>query len=523
VERFSCTALNTKAFKGSQPALPTNIMQRSLSILLLGLIVFVCGSAIAPAAAPRPNIILIIADDLNWDDLGPYGNRAVRTPHLDKLARSGMRFENALVTASSCSPSRASLLTSRYPHNTDAEQLHWPLPANQVTFSEKLKRNGYWTGAAGKWHLGPAAKATFDKVLEVGTAGYQLPSGTNSKAQSGQMIASDESGCEQWLPLLQSRPKDRPFFLWLAALDPHRDYKKGAIDKPHSPAEVQVPPYLPDNPEVRQDLALYYDEITRLDSYVGQILAQLEQDGIRERTLVVFMSDNGRAFPRCKTTLYDSGIKTPFLVSWPSKVKPNSHCESLISSIDMGPTFLELAGVEAPSTFQGRSFVPLLNGSPKPIRNEIFAERNWHDYDSHGRAVRTERFKYIRNFDHHLTLSPPADAVRSPTFNSMLALLDQGRLSAEQMGCFVRPRPQEELYDLKNDPHELRNLALLPEHQARLGEFRRLLQQWQHATGDTNVVRANDEFDRRSGQPLPNRQRPRPTKDQLLQATRTQP
>lgn len=318
----------------------------------------VCLLALSAAAAPaRPNLILIIADDMAWDDCGAYGNKAVRTPNLDRFAREGMRFDRAFLTASSCSPSRSSMITGRYPHSTDAEQLHWPLPKAQVTFAEKLKAAGYWTAAVGKWHLGNEVKDRFDVVHEAGAGGFQLQVDADGKAKK--MIAEkDESGCAEWIPTLQARPKDKPFFLWLAALDPHRDYQEKAIPNPHKPADVIVPPYLPDAPDTRRDLALYYDEITRLDGFIGQVLAELEKQGVAENTVIVFLSDNGRPFPRCKTTLYDSGIKTPFLARWPGQVKPGSVCGSLVSSVDLARRFWNSLGFQFRQASRGRALFP---------------------------------------------------------------------------------------------------------------------------------------------------------------------
>ena len=200
-----------------------------------------------------------------------------------------------------------------------------------------------------------------------------------------------------------------------------------------------VPPYLPDVPEVRKDLALYYDEIGRLDHYVGEVLAELDRQGVAGETLVLFLSDNGRPFPRCKTTLYDSGIRTPFIVRWPGHVRPGSRCGSLVSTIDIAPTVLRLAGIEPGPSFQGKDLSPLFKDPTAKVREFIFAERNWHDYAAHGRAVRSERFKYIRNDDHDRPLTPPADAVRSPTFEAMRRLRDAGKLTPTQQACFVQP------------------------------------------------------------------------------------
>jgi len=480
----------------------------------------VLAAIVHAAESTRPNIVFIIADDMAWDDCGAYGNKAVRTPNLDRLAREGMRFDRAFLTASSCSPSRSSMITGRYPHSTDAEQLHWPLPKEQVTFVEKLKAAGYWTAQAGKWHLGEAVKDRFDVVHEAGAGAFQLQSGKNGKAKK-MVNEKDESGCAQWIPTLRERPKDKPFFLWLAAFDPHRDYEENIIPNPHKPADVVVPPYLPDVPETRKDLALYYDEITRLDSFVGKVLDELHAQGVADNTLVLFTSDNGRPFPRCKTTLYDSGVKTPMLVRWPGRVKPGSTCASFVSSVDFAPTFLELAGLKPGPTIQGKSFQPLLINPTAKIRDHIFAEHNWHDFDAHGRAIRSTRFKYIRNFDSDLPNTPPADAVRSLTFQAMRRLRDVGRLSPDQMGCFTKPKPVEELYDLESDPHELNNLAANPKQAATLKELREALAKWQKETADPMPgVRAKDEFNRETGEPLPNRQRPRPNKQKLLESTR---
>lgn len=483
---------------------------------VLGFLIFVpLGSARAAEETKRPNFVLILADDMAWDDCGAYGHAAIRTPNIDELARQGMRFDRAFLTCSSCSPSRASLITGRYPHNTDAEELHWPLPAEQVTFVERLKAAGYWTAAAGKWHLGPAVKDRFDVVHEGNPANFQLPSGPEArKARRTAPTKGDAtSGCDRWVSTLRDRPRDKPFFLWLAAFDPHRDYAPGTIARPHRPEDVVVPPYLPDAPAVRKDLAAYYDEIGRLDRFVGEVMAELKRQEADQETLVFFLSDNGRPFPRCKTTLYDSGIKTPWIVRWPARVAPGSRCERLVSSIDIAPTFLALAGVPRPVRVQGQDFSALLTNPQAHVRDLVFAEHNWHDYAARARAVRSERFKYIRNDDHERPLTPPADAVRSPTFQTMRRLRDEKGLNPDQLACFVQPRPAEELYDTQADPNELRNLAADPNHAAALQRLRSALTRWEAETDDRRPATLSpDEFDRETGDPLPNRLRPRPTK-----------
>jgi N-sulfoglucosamine sulfohydrolase len=492
------------------------VSRRHIVLLWLLLVGSFTGSLLAtkPANA-RPNLILIIADDLAWDDVGCYGHPTLRTPNIDRLAREGMRFTRAFVTASSCSPSRASMLTGRYPHNTDAEELHWPVPKEQITFVEQLRATGYWTAAAGKWHLGPAMKERFDLVKEADPAGFQLPSGANGKPATVIKAKGDQSGCADWVPALQERPKDKPFFLWLASLDPHRDYEENISPKPYRPEEVIVPPYLPDIAAVRKDLALYYDEITRLDGFIGQVLAELDKQGVAENTLILFLSDNGRPFPRDKTTLYDGGIKTPFIVRWPKGVKAGLVCDRLVSSIDIAPTVLTLAGVKMSPTIQGRDFSSLLRKPTSQSREFIYAEDNWHDYTDRARAVRSERFKYIHNDYPELPNTPPADGVRSLTYQAMERLRDLGYLTKDKLACF-EPRSAEEFYDLANDPFELRNLAQDLRYASELRRHRAALAAWTKETNDVMPARRSpDEFNRETGEPLPNRVRPRPGKSSL--------
>ncbi|QDT65349.1 sulfatase family protein [Calycomorphotria hydatis] len=464
----------------------------------------------------RPNIILLIADDMNWDDCGVYGHPSIRTPHIDRLAEQGMRFEQAFVTASSCSPSRASIITGRYPHATDAEQLHWPVPADQVTFVEKLKDAGYWTAAAGKWHLGPALENRFDEVRPADTSGFQLPS---NDADPGSMKAAKDkaSGCEEWIPVLKDRPQDQPFFCWFAALDPHRDYDTDIIDNPHQPSDVRLPPYHPDVPDVRKDYTQYYDEITRLDDYVGKVMHELEEQGVAENTLIIFFSDNGRPFPRDKTTLYDGGIRTPFILHWPAKIKAGQVCEELVSTVDIAPTCLEVAGLQSLKTFQGKSFAGLIDDPATQFRNYIYAEDHWHDFEDHARAVRSQRYKYIRNDYPDLPNTPSADAGRSLTFQAMLKLKENGQLNEHQLACFVTPRPTIEFYDLKNDPFELQNLADNPKYAKAIAEHAAALEGIAKQTGDKlPKQRTPDEFDRITGKPTSARIRPRPSKAEMF-------
>lgn len=401
----------------------------------------------------QPNFIVFIADDAAWNDCGPYGNNLIKTPNINKLAEEGVVFDNAFLTTSSCSPSRCSILTGRYPHSTGAQELHMPLPSEQLLFAGELQKAGYYTALAGKYHIG------------------------EPREEFNHIYGGGPSGCENWVKAIQERQKDKPFFMWLAAMDPHRSYKPNTIPEPHIPSKVLVPSFLPDADSTRKDLALYYDEISRLDNYLGQVMAELKTQGVDENTLVIYMTDNGRPFPRCKTRMYDSGIKTPFIVRWPNKIQ-KGRTSALISSIDIAPTFCELAGANMSETFQGLSFVPILEDYSAKTRDYIVGEHNWHDYQSHERAIRNHKYLYIRNAFPEFNATPPADAVNSLTYKEMIKMQQSDELNENQLDCFITPRVAEELYDVVQDPFQFNNLVGNTDYKEALNEMRGMLENW---------------------------------------------
>jgi arylsulfatase A-like enzyme len=346
--------------------------------------------------------------------------------------------------------------------------------------------------------------------MDVPVGGFQLkPDGTMNTSKN-------ESGCEDWIHVLNAREKDKPFFLWLAAVDPHRDYKHGIIANPTKPEEVVVPPYLPNEKEVREDLALYYDEIVRLDSFVGNFIDELGKQNLSDNTVVLFISDNGRPFPGDKTTLYDGGIKTPWIIKWPDKIKAGTVSKSMVSSVDIASTFLNLSSVEVPQVFEGVDFSPVLYDAKKEIRESIYAEDHWHDFEDYSRALRTKKYKYIRNFYPDLPNTPSADALRSPTFRTMQKLYAEGKLNDAQLRCFSSPRPEEELYDMESDPYEINNLAGNKEYFSVLEKFRKEMKEIRMSLHDSlPTKRTPDEFDRETGQPNKYRIRPRPSKAEM--------
>ena len=413
------------------------------------------------SAADRPNIIFFIADDIGWEDIACYGSTVVKTPHFDALAARGIRFSNAYVTASSCSPSRCSIITGRYPHNTGAPELHTKLPPDQVRFPVLLREAGYYTMLSGKNHMGEVSDA------------FALISKGEGPGSS-----------EDWPRLLAERPKDQPFFAWFASTDAHRDWQIDATHPVYDPASVVVPPFLFDGPLTRQDLANYYHEISRADAALGAVVAELERQGIVGQTHIFFTADNGRPFPRCKTRLYESGIKTPLLWAGPG-VTEGAVCTSLASTIDLAPTILGLAGVEISPTMQGVSLRPIAEDPRGSVRDVVFAEQNWHVYQAHQRMVRVGDFLYIKNnFPDRQALSVESDAT-FPAGEELWAEHDAGRLTPEQSDLFRNPRPGEELYQVSDDPYQFHDLSADPEQAGALATMRALLEEWTKATGDT--------------------------------------
>jgi N-sulfoglucosamine sulfohydrolase len=431
---------------------------RVIRALILLSIVVVGAESRGAEESSVPNFVIIVLDDASWNDFGAYGNPGVKTPIIDQLARDGMRFDSAFVATSSCSPSRASLLTARYPHNTGAQELESPLPGSAVIFPSLLRDAGYYTAAAGKWHLGDATRPKFDKIYRV----------------------SDSSGGGDWVKALADRPRDQPFMLWLAAIDPHRPWSGPPL---HSPDEVVVPPFLADRPGTRNDLARYYDEISRADETIGKVLDELVKQGVEKETVVILLSDNGRPFPRSKTSLYDSGVKTPFIIRWPARMKAGAVNSNLISAIDIAPTILELAGIESPPEFQGKSFRKTLFDPSVSIRDYVIVERNAHGAFGFERGIRSRDFLYIQNLfpvRHPCYLRfRPDDATKD-----LMALMRKKALPSAQSQCFASPRPLEELYDIRSDPFSLHNLVSDLAHAGVLGKLRRELSAWSVATAD---------------------------------------
>ena len=451
-----------------------------MNLIIRGLLFLSCLAVLNPLliAQQRPNFVFFITDDISAEDLGAYGSTVAKTPNLDRIASEGLVFDNAYLTTSSCSPSRCSMITGRYPHNTGAPELHITLPEDQVTFVQKLQESGYYTVISGKNHMNDPKKIGF----EVGSEGGR------------------PSGSVDWVDQLKKRPKDRPFFAWFGSNDAHRAWQLNEYSPRYDPDDIIVPPYMVDGPKTRQDLAEYFSEVSRTDYYAGKLVEELKRQGIEDNTYFVYLSDNGRPFPRCKTRLYDSGIKTPLIIWNPSIIEP-ARSKALVSVIDFAPTFLELAGVkDMGPTFQGVSFVSLLEDPKGKVRDYAFAEHNWHVYSNHERMVRSGDWLYIHNaFNHKANLCSESDGSKFGAAIELWEYFRAGKTLPWQEDIPMEPRPQVELYHVKADPHQLTNLADKPEYRVIQRQLAAVLKRWAKETGDT--VPKNPSPDRGSVRP----------------------
>ncbi len=464
---------------------PRNAAAAGLLLFLLALALFASPGKAAQTQPPRPNILLVISDDQSAAFVGCYGDKVIKTPNLDRFASGGMRFDRAYVTSPQCVPSRASFMTGRSPVAIGMTRFSAPLPRDIPTFPELLRTGGgYFTGICGRtYHLDgsrtpPETEAVFDKHgLRTFADRVDFLHAGNQQQVPAQMNA-----------FFERLPKSKPFFLQVGFNDPHRPLDQNAIPEPHDPAKLVLPPFMPDTPALRADLARYCDEVARLDALFGRVLRILEERGQAKNTLVVFVGDNGGALLRGKGTLYELGVRVPLLVRWPGTVPPGASTSALVSGEDLAPTFLQAAGMPVPKEMTGRSFLPILHGgTPPDERRHVFSERGAHgsglptntgNFDL-GRCVVGKTHKLIYNALWQLPYSP-VDFAGAPFWREIQTMNKDGKLAPELSRLYFPPagRPMFELYDLSRDPHEMNNLAGKPEHRPVERELKAALQEW---------------------------------------------
>jgi len=440
------------------------------------------GASPEGTAPNRPNILLIVSED-NGPELGCYGEPSVQTPVLDALASKGVLFKRAYVPQAGCSQSRAALLTGLYPHqNGQIGLATWKFRLyreDTPNVVRCLKQAGYRTGLIGKLHVNPASAFPFD-FKQIESANFGRHKLKKYAREADKFINASE----------------RPFFLSVNYPDAHRPFLKtagGLPGKPLTGADVKPLAYFGlDTPELRQDTADYYNCLSRLDSQIGELLTVLQKSGKLENTLIVYIGDHGADMLRGKRTSYEGGVRIPFLMSWAARWDSGVKCPKLVSTLDLMPTFLEVAGVPPLEGLAGRSLLPLLDGRVKEWRSYLFTEFHLHSAHNYypQRTVCDERFKLIRN------LMPgkvnPGYAFTNKRF---FEGVDKIIAAAEEpvRGAYRRMQapPAVELYDLKNDPYEFKNLASDPTHATTLARLQGQLQKWRRATEDPLLDQEN--------------------------------
>lgn len=442
------------------------------------------------AAEAKPNILLLLSDDHSVPHLGSYGSvnckRFGITPNLDSLASEGMRFQRAYTAAPQCAPSRTAIFAGRSPVGLGVTRFAQPARPDVRFFTDALRANGYWTGLGGRHqHLDGRTRDAPHIQQELSDLGMRsLESRFDHFVRAERTKGADLARVrERVAATLDKVPAGKPFFLYFGFNQPHRGF--GDDHEGIDPARLELPPDWPDLPEVRVDYARYLDEVRDLDTGVGAVMRLLEDRGLAESTLVIFMGDNGEALLRGKGTLLDRGTHVPLLVRWPGKVEAGSVSEALVSGVDLAPTLLEAAGLDALPEMTGTSFLPELLGEEFQGRRHVFAERGWHfgpitrtDGFDLSRSVTSRRFRYIYNALPNRGYTP-VDMSGGDAWEAIEAAHRAGRLlPIHDRILFRNPRPVFELYDLREDPYELKNLAGTEEIQAIEEALRQELERW---------------------------------------------
>jgi len=465
-------------------------MKKTRLLWIVTCLLFACGSQWVKAA-DKPNIVLFVSDDHGTDALGCYGNKVIQTPNMDRLAAEGVRFTHAYCTSASCAASRSVILTGKYGHATGSyghvhDYHHFSTFPTVKSLPVYLEAAGYLTARIGKYHVAPESVFRFNRVLRAD------PRSTVEMAEACQGVIE----------------ADKPFFLYFCPDDPHRGhpFKPDPWNAPNSfgnrpqgypgvktvrykPDEVLVPAFLPDTRECREELAQYYQSVSRIDQGLGRMLALLDQAGKTDNTVIIYISDNGIAFPGAKTTVYEPGIKLPCIVKDPRTRFRGQVNHAMITWADLTPTILDFAGVVyAPKDFHGRSFVPILGKENPQDWDEIYASHNFHEITMYYpmRVVRDSNYKLIWNLAWRLEYPFASDLWAASTWQSIYR--SEGEHFGQRKVKDYLFRAEFELYDLSADPAERTNLANERSHAATLQRLKDKLKAFQVKTRDPWII-----------------------------------
>ncbi len=426
----------------------------------------------------KPNFLFVVFEDMG-PRIGAFGDAVATTPVLDSFAAQSAQYANTFTTAGVCAPSRSSLITGVHQQTLGTQHMRTRAPSSLLPSGGPISYDAVL----------PADVKAFPELLR--KAGYYTSNNGKTDYQFGEpfTVWDDQAAEHPW----RGRPDDKPFFAMVNILETHESaiwptdafsmnplvnivrlrnlWTLSGKEKVTDPDNVDVPPYLPDTPVVRADIARHYDNIAFAEKRLARLLDDLEADGLADNTIVVVTTDHGDGFPRMKRAIYDSGIKVPMMVRFPDRRDAGIKHDRLVSFVDIGPTFLSLAGVDIPDYAQGQ---PLFTETSDTPREYIVAGSDRFDGTlEHQRAIRDERWKYIRNYRTDLPFFQPLNfRDQLPTMQELWRLHEEGSLTPTQAQYFATPRPEEELYDTAADPHEIQNLAEDPAHADTLTRMR---------------------------------------------------
>ena len=450
-------------------------------------------------ADDRPNILICISDDQSYAHTGANGDPVVNTPGFDRIAAEGVRFTRPCCDAPSCGPSRSAILTGQHIWRLEeAGNIHSTLPSKFITYTELLKSAGYSVGYTGKgW--GPGK-------IEAGGR-QENPAGTLYKGRILKPIYKgikniDYAGNFEYF--LETLPKDTPFCFWLGTSEPHRHYEKGSgVKSGKDPSKVRIPEHLPDNDIIRHDILDYYLEVEHFDKHLSRAIWLLESKGKLENTIVVVTSDHGMPFPRAKASLYDSGTKVPLAIRWGKGIKnPGRTHSGFVNLSDLAPTILQAAGLKIPSMMTGKSLMSILSNEPYEKRPAYIAMER-HDGCREGgkgypcRAIRTADFLLIINF--HPERWPSGDPDREncsryipygevSSCPTKTLLMENSDSLKKFYDLSFSKRPAIELYHLKKDPGQIKNVADSPEYQKVKNQLEQDLKSYLKKTKDPRLT-----------------------------------
>ena len=457
-----------------------------LLMLILSHTAFASERSPAKALAP-PNVVLMLSDDTNWFDIGAYDGvydftpKNTKTPNIDQLAKQGMMFTSAFTATAACAPSRQQLYTGLFPVRSGAYPQHSIAYSDTKSAAHYFKDLGYRVGKAGKQHEGPRQVYPFEKI--------GMP---NMKGSQG-LASFDLEKVDEFI----NRDRQQPFFLIIASHSSHGPHNRGDASL-FDANTLNVPPFMVDTPKTRERLVNYYAEVSDLDIEVGYVNALLDRASVTNNTIFIFTSEQGFHYPYAKYTLYDTGVKTAFIIRWPEHIAKNTQSDAIIQYVDVVPTLIDAAGGKVPSTLDGKSFLPVLEQTSQYHHQYAFGvhtNRNvaWaNDYPI--RSIRDNRYKLILNLMPENSFISPQNNPNAPSTKGGWAMLldwqkaaDNGDGWAKKRVQNFNQRPQREFYDMHADPYELNNLAGDEQYAKIIEDMTLDLIAWMDHQGDLGV------------------------------------